>query len=45
MKFCVSSACKLWQKVFYNLGLALKQTFQINQSRKGVPPGVKATLS
>lgn len=36
---------ELWQEVFRNLGIALKEAFKINSSRKGVPPGVKATLS
>ena len=34
-----------WQQIFENLGKALKETFMLNPYRKGVPPGVKATLS
>ncbi|MEO5331177.1 MAG: HAD family phosphatase [Magnetococcus sp. YQC-5] len=33
-----------WMLLFQNLGLALKETFTINPMRKGMPPGVKATL-
>lgn len=36
---------KLWQEIFRNIGTALKEVFRINPNRKGVPPGVKATLS
>jgi HAD superfamily hydrolase (TIGR01509 family) len=34
-----------WEMLFINLGKALKMVFQTNPYRKGVPPGVKATLS
>ena len=34
-----------WEMIFTNLGKALKTVFQTNPHRKGVPPGVKATLS
>lgn len=34
-----------WQWIFENLGKALRETFSFNPYRKGVPPGVKATLS
>ena len=34
-----------WKMLFENLGAALKMTFELNPSRKGVPPGVKATLA
>jgi imidazoleglycerol phosphate dehydratase HisB len=34
-----------WPLIFKNLGKALKQVFSSNPYRKGVPPGVKATLS
>ena len=34
-----------WQLLFKNLGKAMKQVFDLNPYRKGVPPGVKATLS
>jgi HAD superfamily hydrolase (TIGR01509 family) len=34
-----------WQLLFENLGKALKEVFVLNCNRKGVPPGVKATLS
>lgn len=34
-----------WQLLFKNLGKALKEVFALNCYRKGVPPGVKATLS
>ena len=33
-----------WIQVFEHLGKALKSAFTANPSRKGVPPGVKATL-
>ena len=33
-----------WRTLFINFGIALNQVFQINTSRKGVPPGVKANL-
>ncbi|MCK5524521.1 MAG: HAD-IA family hydrolase [Thiomargarita sp.] len=36
---------KGWQLLFKNLGKALKEVFAFNCYRKGVPPGVKATLS
>jgi len=41
----INDANLLWQAVFCNLGVALKEVFEINSSRKGLPPGVKATLS
>jgi imidazoleglycerol phosphate dehydratase HisB len=34
-----------WKMVFKNLGSALKMAFEHNPCRKGVPPGVKATLA
>ncbi|MCK5720445.1 MAG: HAD-IA family hydrolase [Thiomargarita sp.] len=34
-----------WSLIFENLGLALKEAFANNPYRKGLPPGVKATLS
>ncbi|MCP4344621.1 MAG: HAD-IA family hydrolase [Desulfobacterales bacterium] len=34
-----------WQMIFKNLGKALKEVFAVNPYRKGVPPGVKATLA
>ncbi|MBF0428197.1 MAG: HAD-IA family hydrolase [Magnetococcales bacterium] len=33
-----------WPMIFNHLGLALQETFAINPLRKGMPPGVKATL-
>ncbi len=36
---------KGWQMIFSHLGKALKAAFEPNPSRKGVPPGVKATLA
>ncbi len=36
---------RTWQEVFANLGTALREVFMANPYRKGVPPGVKATLS
>jgi hypothetical protein len=30
--------------IFKNLGIALREVFEINPYRKGVPPGVKANL-
>jgi len=33
-----------WRQLFTNFGTALNQVFQINTSRRGVPPGVKANL-
>ncbi len=33
-----------WQQVFKSLGVALNEAFAANPYRKGVPPGVKATL-
>ena len=33
-----------WRQLFINFGTALNQVFQMNSSRKGVPPGVKANL-
>lgn len=34
-----------WKMIFHHLGKAIKTAFEINPYRKGVPPGVKATLS
>jgi HAD superfamily hydrolase (TIGR01509 family) len=34
-----------WQLLFQNMGKALHEVFALNPYRKGVPPGVKATLS
>ncbi len=34
-----------WQLIFANLGKSLKEAFALNPYRKGVPPGVKATLA
>lgn len=34
-----------WQKIFKQLGKALQMVFMLNPYRKGVPPGVKATLA
>lgn len=33
-----------WRELFSHFGKALNQVFEINHSRKGVPPGVKANL-
>jgi HAD superfamily hydrolase (TIGR01509 family) len=33
-----------WQMIFRHLGKALRGVFEINPYRRGVPPGVKATL-
>ncbi|MBF0192220.1 MAG: HAD-IA family hydrolase [Magnetococcales bacterium] len=33
-----------WTQIFHQLGTALRETFAINPQRKGMPPGVKATL-
>jgi hypothetical protein len=33
-----------WPMIFKNLGIALGEVFEINPYRKGVPPGVKASL-
>ncbi|MBF0211953.1 MAG: hypothetical protein HQM00_00165, partial [Magnetococcales bacterium] len=33
-----------WPMIFHHLGVALRETFAINPQRKGMPPGVKATL-
>lgn len=33
-----------WPLLFHHLGTALRETFAINPQRKGMPPGVKATL-
>lgn len=41
----ISDPGKVWQEVFINLGRAIKEVFEINSNRQGVPPGVKATLS
>ncbi|OGZ96975.1 MAG: hypothetical protein A3J10_00580 [Candidatus Sungbacteria bacterium RIFCSPLOWO2_02_FULL_54_10] len=38
-------AGRAWQEVFTGLGKALKEVFDVNPFRKGVPPGVKATLA
>jgi HAD superfamily hydrolase (TIGR01509 family) len=34
-----------WKMIFQTLGKAIKMAFEINPYRKGVPPGVKATLA
>jgi HAD superfamily hydrolase (TIGR01509 family) len=34
-----------WKMIFQNLGKAIKTVFEVNPNRKGVPPGVKATLA
>ncbi len=34
-----------WQLIFQNLGKAFKEVLTFNPYRKGVPPGVKATLT
>ncbi|MCP4686942.1 MAG: HAD-IA family hydrolase [Desulfobacterales bacterium] len=34
-----------WRMIFQNLGKAFREVFAVNPSRKGVPPGVKATLA
>jgi imidazoleglycerol phosphate dehydratase HisB len=34
-----------WAMIFRHVGLALREVFEINPHRKGVPPGVKANLS
>lgn len=36
---------RVWREVFSGLGAALHEVFEANPCRKGVPPGVKATLS
>lgn len=36
---------KTWSEVFEALGQAISQSFQLNPYRRGVPPGVKATLA
>ncbi len=33
-----------WKELFANLGKAIKEVYSANPFRKGVPPGVKATL-
>lgn len=38
-------ADKGWRLIFANLGKSLKEAFALNPYRKGVPPGVKATLA
>lgn len=35
---------KTWRQVFSGLGTAINETFSLNPYRRGVPPGVKATL-
>ncbi|MCU0614365.1 MAG: HAD family phosphatase [Desulfobacterales bacterium] len=34
-----------WKMIFKHLGTAIKTAFEVNPYRKGVPPGVKATLA
>lgn len=34
-----------WKMIFQHLGIAIKTAFEVNPYRKGVPPGVKATLA
>lgn len=38
-------AADAWVMIFKNLGIALREVFEINPYRKGVAPGVKANLS
>jgi hypothetical protein len=40
-----SKPSEIWPEVFRALGLALRETFAVNPYRRGVPPGVKATLA
>ncbi|MGN7611021.1 HAD-IA family hydrolase [Magnetococcales bacterium HHB-1] len=35
---------KGWIEIFSHMGVALKQVFEVNPNRRGVPAGVKATL-
>lgn len=39
------SANDTWQEVFTSLGQSLNEVLSVNTYRKGVPPGVKATLA
>lgn len=39
------NANEAWQEVFQGLGCAVGEAFDVNPYRRGVPPGVKATLS
>ena len=39
------SAEKAWIETFRALGAALKESLEYNPYRKGLPPGVKATLA
>ncbi len=39
-----SSEASAWKDIFSSVGKALEEAFRSNPSRKGVPPGVKATL-
>lgn len=41
----INNPDQLWQQVFTNLGIAIREVFEVNSRRKGLPPGVKATLS
>jgi imidazoleglycerol phosphate dehydratase HisB len=34
-----------WRLIFAGIGKSLKEAFEVNPYRKGVPPGVKATLA
>ena len=36
---------RAWQEIFTALGTALREAFTVNPYRRGVPPGVKATLA
>jgi imidazoleglycerol phosphate dehydratase HisB len=35
----------VWPEIFESLGMGLRQSFLVNPYRRGVPPGVKATLA
>lgn len=41
----LTSADQGWPLIFDYLGLSIQQAFALNPYRKGVPPGVKATLA
>jgi imidazoleglycerol phosphate dehydratase HisB len=36
---------RAWQNLFEGVGSALREAFEVNPFRRGVPPGVKATLA
>lgn len=40
-----SNVDQTWQEIFSGLGAALRMSFAVNPFRRGVPPGVKATLA